>query len=200
MADVIASSGLKFHQYADDTQLYISFTANNFTTGLKALEECTLTLKEWLAYNYLQLNPSKSEALLIDTKQQTMKMGQLPTVTIAGECIKLSTNIKNLGVWLDSSLTLNHHVTQQCNSCYYHIRQFKHIRPFLTDSVAKMVSQAIVFSRLDYCNSLLYNTSQSNLHKQRVQNSLARVIAQTPRYGSITNAKKSLHWLLVDSR
>src|SRR5688572_15291288 len=92
-------------------------------------------------------------------------------------------------------------MSQQCNTCYYHIRQFKPIRPFLTDGAAKIVSQSIVFSRLDYCNSLLCNSSQSNLFKlQRVQNCLARVVTRVPRLGSITDAKKSLHWLPVLSR
>ena len=201
MTEVIDSSGFRFHQYADDTQLYIPFTANNLAIGLKELEDCTLALRDWLAYNYLQLNPSKSEAILVGTRQQISKIGQLSTVTVAGALIKLSSNIKNLGVHLDSSLTLNYHVTQQCNTCYYHIRQFKHIRPFLTDTAAKLVSQAIIFSRLDYCNSLLCNTSQSNLLKlQRVQNCLARIVTRVPRYGSITNVKKSLHWLPVESR
>jgi hypothetical protein len=201
IADVISSSGLRFHQYADDTQLYTSFAANNLAASLIELENCTLTIKDWLAYNYLQLNPSKSEALLVGTPQQLHKVNHLSTITIAGSPVKLSTNIKNLGVYLDSSLTLNHHVTQQCNSCYYHIRQLKHIRPFLSESVTKTISHAIVTSRLDYCNSILSNTSQSNITKlQRVQNCLARVVTGQPRQCSISNIRKSLHWLPIESR
>ena len=109
MAVLISSIGLRFHQYADDTQLCVSFAATSFATGLKEVEDCILALRDWLAYNYPQLNPSKSEALLLGTliKLQINKIGHMSTVTVAGVSIKLSSNIKNLGVYLDSSLALN---------------------------------------------------------------------------------------------
>ena len=45
----------------------------------------------------------------------------------------------------------------------------------------------LVGSRLDYCNSLLAGTSVSNLARlQLVQNTLARVVAQKPRFCHIT--------------
>ena len=46
---------------------------------------------------------------------------------------------------------------------------------------AKTLAASIVGSRLDYCNSLLYGVSQSNIDRlQRVQNVLARVVVQAP--------------------
>ena len=201
LADIIASSDLRFHQYADDTQLYVSFDAEKHAESLKKLENCTVSIKNWLSYNYLQLNPSKSEAMLIGTPKQLAKLSPITSVNIAGSSIALCSKLKNLGAHLDSGLTLNDHVTQQSNSCYYHIRQLKHIRPFLTDNSAKTVSQAIVFSRLDYCNAILTNTSQSNITKlQRVQNCLARVVTKQRRVCSITDTRKTLHWLPVASR
>ena len=60
---------------------------------------------------------------------------------------------------------------------------------------------SIVSSRLDYCNSLLHNTSQANLHKlQLVQNNLARVVAQAKRSDHITPILRELHWLPVEHR
>ena len=44
-------------------------------------------------------------------------------------------------------------------------------------SVDKTIAKALVSSRLDYCNSLLYNTANKDLAKlHRVQNYLARVV------------------------
>ena len=38
-------------------------------------------------------------------------------------------------------------------------------------------------SRLDYCNSLLYNTANKDIAKlQRVQNCLAKVVTRSPRF------------------
>ena len=58
-----------------------------------------------------------------------------------------------------------------------------------------------MISRLDYCNSLLYNISESQLDKlQRVQNAAARLVAKCSKYESITPVLKSLHWLKIRQR
>ena len=56
-------------------------------------------------------------------------------------------------------------------------------------------------SCLDYCNSLLAGTAVLNLSRiQLVQNTLARVAAQKPRYSHITPVLIDLHWLPVRQR
>jgi len=63
----------------------------------------------------------------------------------------------------------------------------RHIRPRLIIDVAKSFAVCIVGSRLDYCNSLFYSTSQRNFDRlQRVKNSLARVVTQASRRSSAT--------------
>ena len=71
----------------------------------------------------------------------------------------------------------------------------------LTTEASKTIAAAIVGSRLDFCNSLLAGTSVSNLTRfQRVQNTLARVVAQKPRFCHITPVLSDLHWLSVCHR
>ena len=71
----------------------------------------------------------------------------------------------------------------------------------LTTEASKTIAAAIVGSRLDFCNSLLAGTSVSNLARlQRVQNTLARVVAQKPRFCHITPVLFDLHWLPVRHR
>ena len=70
--------------------------------------------------------------------------------------------------------------------------------PFFMDLVARA---ALVSSRLDYCNSLLYNTANKDIAKlQRVQNCLARVVTRSPRFSRSVPLLKSLHWLPVHYR
>ena len=59
----------------------------------------------------------------------------------------------------------------------------------------------MVSSRLDYCNSVLYGISSSNLSKlQRVQNASARTVMGTKRHQHITPVLAELHWLPVTAR
>jgi len=62
----------------------------------------------------------------------------------------------------------------------------------------KMVVQAFVSSRLDYCNSLLCGIAGNLLQKlQSVQNTAARLITRTGRREHITPVLRELHGLPV---
>jgi len=67
--------------------------------------------------------------------------------------------------------------------------------------MAKTVASALVNSRLDYANSVLYNTSSVNMLKlQRIQNSLARVVTYTQHVDHIHPVLHQLHWLPINYR
>ena len=69
----------------------------------------------------------------------------------------------------------------------------------LTQDMAKSVAVSLVGSRLDYANSLLYGTSQGNLHKlQRIQNTLAKLVC--PGHTHSSDVLRILHWLSVRQR
>ena len=61
------------------------------------------------------------------------------------------------------------------------------------------LSMCLVVARLDYCNSLLHGTWESNLAiLQHVQNSLASVVLQIPwRSCSKSSLMMELHWLPI---
>ena len=87
--------------------------------------------------------------------------------------------LRNLGVYLDSKISLDKKVSETCKTSYFHIRALRHVWSSLTTEACKTVAVAIVGSRLDYCNSILAGTFVSNLARlQLVQNSLAPVVTQ----------------------
>ena len=49
-------SGVNFHCYADDTQLYMSLKPGEFP---HAMEKCISGLRTWMTANFLLLNPSR---------------------------------------------------------------------------------------------------------------------------------------------
>ena len=106
--------------------------------------------------------------------------------------------VKNLGVIFDSDNPFDNHVAKICRACYYHLRDLRRIRKFFSDETAILLANAMVSSRLDYCNSLLYGVSKSNIAKlQRVQNALCRIIFRLDKMSHVTPFLKKLHWLPI---
>ena len=171
------------------------------TASIKNLEECSCAVRDWFIRNGMLLNPEKSEAMLIASPSIAKTFAECSGVAIADSEITFSVKLKSLGVTLDKTLSFDEHVKNTVKASNFHIKALRHIRPLLNKSIANSVACSIVATRLDYCNALLYGTSKTNLDKlQRIQNTLARVVAGTRKRDHITPVLKDLHWLPVEQR
>ena len=102
--------------------------------------------------------------------------------------------MKNLGFTLDCHLTMNAHVTKIALSCYFELRRLASIRRFLTSTATATLVSEFVWSRIDYCNSLLFgSTHDVTSHLQRIQNYAARVILCLPKSSSAATTIRNLH-------
>ena len=59
------SKDINHHLYADDTQVYTSFNTSNFRSFITKLQNCLVSVKDWMYQNLLKLNPDKTEFILI---------------------------------------------------------------------------------------------------------------------------------------
>ena len=93
------------------------------------------------------------------------------------------------------------HVSSICRSGYFQLRQIRTVSNSLTTDTRNTLVLAFVFSRLDYCNSLLNGISQCHTRRlQSLQNAAARVVSCAPRSSHITPVLRQLHWLPVQQR
>ena len=58
---------------------------------------------------------------------------------------------------------LNSHINSICQSIYHHLHNIRRIRKYLSYDNRKSIVQAIIMSRLGYCNGLLYGTPAVHL-------------------------------------
>ena len=106
--------------YADDTQFIHSCQPRDISTLKQDVEG---TLKEahgWFAANGLKLNPTKTEILLIKTRQR-----QVPSnfsVTFDGTTLVPSAKTRILGIIIDAHLTWEAHVSLVVRRCYATLR------------------------------------------------------------------------------
>ena len=82
---------------------------------------------------------------------------------------------RNLGVIFDNNFNFRSHISAICSSCIYHIRDLRRIRGHLDLDSAKLLANALVSSRLYYCNSGFSGVAETDLTElQRILKRLAR--------------------------
>ena len=133
--------------------------------------------------NKLKLNADKTQLIWLGTRQQLVKIDHTPIILHDNTVIHPSTQVRTLGVILDNELTMLSHANSVVRGCFYHLRQLRSIRSSLTDSAAKTIVHALISSRIDYCNSVLFGVSEAVCQRlQSVLNSSARLITNRRRY------------------
>jgi len=157
-------------------------------------------INNWMSINLLKLNGNKSEVLLIGSKA-TLSKNHLLNISLDGSLFPICSQVKSLGVILDSALSFGPHISNITRTAYFHLRNISRLRPFLSQHNTHILVQALIISRIDYCNALLMGTTNKLLHRlQSIQNSAARIITNTRSTDHITPIFIQLHWLPVPYR
>ncbi len=118
--------------------------------------------------HHLQLNLAKTELLVFPA---TPTLQHDFTIQLGSSTITPSASVRNLGVIFDDQLTFKEHIAKTARSCRFALHNIRKIRPFLTEHAAQLLVQALVISRLDYCNALLAGLPSNTIKPlQMIQN------------------------------
>ena len=198
---IISDSSCGHHLYADDTQLFISFAALDFSAKILHLQTTIDLVSNWMSLNLLSLNQNKTEFLLFGLPTQLSKIADPTLLMPANVTIMPTDSARNLGVIFDSTLSMSQHISSVSKSCFSSIRDLRRIRNTLDFTTAHTIATSLIHSKLDYCNSLFLNLPQAQLSRlQLILNSTARAVSKTPKFSHITPVLKSLHWLKIEQR
>ena len=111
------------------------------------------------------------------------------------DTIQPVTTVRDLGVHLDSQLSMQTYISKTTQTCFFHLR-----RLLGRDVTANLVC-AFVLSRLDYGNALLTGLPYSTIAPlQRVVNAAVRLVYGLRSRDHITAAAIELHWLPIEAR
>jgi hypothetical protein len=201
LSDLISSRSISHHAFADDTQMYNSDTVERAANAVQSISQCIDHVKSWMTTNKLMLNDGKTEAMLVANPRISSSLPLPSSLSVDGTLIGFSASVRNLGVTLDSGLSMSQHVRAVCRSSYLELRRISSVRHLLTVEATKTLVCAFVLSKLDYCNSLLCGCPQYLIDRlQKIQNNAARLVVRVRKTDHVTPILKSLHWLPVSSR
>ena len=194
-------SSINYHFYADDTQLYIPLSPENFSHSIQKLKNCLNDIQNFMFANKLKLNPDKTGFILIGSQKNRNQLLPHFPINILGNQVSPAQSVRNLGVVFDSNFTFSNHVSQVIKSTRVQARDLYRIRPLLDLNTSVLLANTLVSSRLDYCNSLFLSLTDFELRRlQLVQNSVCRVVTRSSKFSHITPQLKKLHWLPVRYR
>ena len=177
LSSVISRHNICHHLYTDDTQIYFSLFKTDPEMSLSLVQQCLQNVSDWMIAIKLKLNPDKTEFILIGTKAQRDKFKKYYLTKLLDQDEAATDSARNLGVEFNKDFNFKKHISKVCRSCYYHdLRDLRRLHRCLTAAVTKTIATSLVSSKLDYCNSILYNIPNREINKvQSVQNCLARL-------------------------
>ena len=111
----------------------------------------------WMTNNKRRFNANKTDFIIKCTSREGSKLTHFFPTNILSHSLTLSDTVHNLGVTFNNDFNFRKHISVACRSCFYHIRDLRRIRRYIYLSVAKTIPIELITSRLNYCNSLLYN-------------------------------------------
>ena len=115
LSTVICQSDISYHFFADDSWLHKSGVPSDFPVLACCLKYCIEDVAEWMADSKLKMNDDKTELMAIGTRSKSSQViPNLAPMSISGFDIRFSQSFRNLGFYLDETLSMDAHVKYLC--------------------------------------------------------------------------------------
>ena len=127
---------------------------------------CIADIQKWKSTNMLKLNDDKIEFIMFGTKHQLRKMESASTrIAISNTKVLSVDHVCNLGFFMDNTLKNQFNINNLTCLTFNQMLSIKRICSKLDHDTTKTVIQALVMSKLGYCNSLLLGLADYQLNK-----------------------------------
>jgi len=109
--------------------------------------------------------------------------------------------VRDLGIYLDSSLTMTDHISRSVSKCFAALRQVRNVSRSLPMRVMSSLVTELVLSRLDCGNASLAGLPTCQLNRlQSVLHAAAPLVCGARNYDYVTPLLQELQWLSVPDR
>jgi len=163
------------------------------------MSACIDEVALWMQSNRLQLNTAKTEILWCATNRRQHLIAQMPT-RISDDYITSAASVRDLGIYIDSDVSMKSHVSRTVSTCFAALRQissFRHCVP--RQALLSLQVVSLLLSRVDYGNATLAGVPAYAISRlQSVLYAAAHLAFSLRKYDSVTLLLQELHWLKVE--
>ena len=134
IAGICKKHQVLYHRFADDIQLYISYStavSDELEQVKQLLIQCIGEIKAWMLIHQLKLNNDKTEFIVLQSPHN-LRVYDSPSLELPGFTLQSTDAARNMGCYFDRHMQLDRLVSSYCSSAYYHLRLFGRIRHLLT--------------------------------------------------------------------
>ena len=101
VGDIARRHGVQFHEYSDDTQLYIRFSPSgpdSLLNTIRTLERCIEDIRNWMLANSPKINDDKTEFMVVVSRCYQPSVRRVGPMLRVGEAlIRSKMRVRNLG-------------------------------------------------------------------------------------------------------
>ena len=182
-------------RYADDTQISVTGPKEKLSELQRSMEELLKTMCTWFQQHGMKVNAAKTEFIMFGDNRQLKRIEQPPVLTFMGEQIQCSKNVRNLGVFMDETLSWDHHIKTITDRCFGILIGLSHVKHILPIELLPRIVDCLVMSHVRYCVQVYGSASVTSIKKiQRIFNFAARVISGRRKYDHISQVLHELGW------
>ena len=118
-------TGVTYHFYADDTQLFIHLSPDDSVKSRERLKSCLNDIQFWMSENKLKLNHDKVEFIVFGAKDRYKWLNDSFSVNILGNCLSPTGVVYNLGVLFDTKFSFTNHINSVIKSYFIGLRDLQ---------------------------------------------------------------------------
>ena len=159
----ITSDKVATDLFADDATIHATDKdINNVNAELQiALGE----VSSWCSLNDMVINPSKTEAMVITTRQKHQLRPLLLNITVNDIPVKEVNKHRLLGVVIDKSLSWQNHIEMTCKTLSRHLYVLSQLKHITDENTRRIFYEAHIKSHIDYA-STLWDGLSDNIFKK----------------------------------
>ncbi|CAC5407955.1 unnamed protein product [Mytilus coruscus] len=130
--EICIRHGMSYHSYADDTHVYQIIRPQRYWCDLsKRLEKCLSDIGDWMIANMLKLNEDKTGLIIFASKHQLKHLSDF-RLTFDGTVLSDVICVKNLGIYFNKTISMEHQASAITKACFYQIRDIGRIRSLIS--------------------------------------------------------------------